>query len=75
MHMTVYLWRSEDSLAEWIPSFHCVGSKNHVRVLRLGSMCLYPLCHLTGPSDLHLKLQMSSYAFPSCICLCLVSCS
>lgn len=53
MHMTVDLWRSEDSSAEWVLSFHFVGSKNHAWVLRLVNMCLYPLCHLTGPSDLH----------------------
>jgi hypothetical protein len=33
------LWRSEDSMQEWVLSFHPVGPEDQLQLLRLGRKC------------------------------------
>lgn len=49
VYETVYVLRSENSLWEFVLSFHQVGLRYQARVVRLGSKPLYPLHHLAGP--------------------------
>lgn len=49
MHVTVYVWRSEDNVEELVLSFHYMGSGDQTQDIRLGSKPLYPLSRLAGP--------------------------
>lgn len=47
-HM-VCIWRSEDSFRDVVLSFHSGGSENLSHMVRLRSLCLHVISHLTGP--------------------------
>lgn len=37
-------------------SFYRVGSRNQLRFIKLGSMCLFLISHLAGPATRHFKI-------------------
>lgn len=44
-HVTVYLWRSENSLRKLVLSLHHVGPGTHTQFFRLGHKPLFLLNH------------------------------
>lgn len=50
-----YLWRSEDNLEEFVPSFYRVDPGDETWVIRVSSKSPYPLSHLTNTGTFFLK--------------------
>lgn len=52
---------SANNLQEPVLFFHCVASGDRIRIIRLGSKCVYPLSHL----DPHLLFESLLVTFTS----------
>lgn len=48
-HVTVLLWRPEANLRAWVLRLDCVGFRDQIQIVRLGSKSPYLLNHLSGP--------------------------
>lgn len=78
MHVTINMWKSEDTLWELVLSFYQVGSQNRTQITRLGS--LYLLSCLASPSYVFLtntcfsRFSLSYVYECLSVCICTTAC-